>query len=197
MKAKIEASAFKRMIDNTKKFLSKYDRQLMQYIFLEADAEAQEIKATALDGHRVSVEYVKAEVSESFKCYMKANIPKITKHDYYVELELTDGRLLVTVGDNITGYKQPEGEYYKVGQLISDVNSQEVAGRIGVDAKLLKEALESANYGHSRTVILEIPKNPKAPIVIRPYKNERCIKIVLPVNVPLEGNSARDSQESV
>lgn len=186
MKAKIEASAFKTMIDNTKKFLSKYDSNLMQYIFLEADAEAQEIKATALDGRRISVEYVKAEVSESFKCYMKANIPKITKDDYYAELELTGGRLLVTVGDNITGYKQPEGEYYKVQGLLNDVAAQEVAGRIAVNPKYLKEALESIEYDFKNCAILEIPKDPCKPIVIKPTKDKRNIKIVLPVRMSLE-----------
>ena len=58
MKAIIDAMEFKRLVDNTKKFISKYEsHKLMTYIYLQVNAETKEIKATALDGHRLSVEY--------------------------------------------------------------------------------------------------------------------------------------------
>lgn len=182
MRAVIRAEEFKRLINNTKRFTGDCSNKLMQYIYLEVNADTKEIRATALDGYRVSIEYAGVmEVDESFSCYCRKDIPKISKHDLNVELELVDKKLFITVGDYITGYKQPEGEYFKLDEFVKGVEAIPVEGSIYVDAKLLKEALESVDQNvFKRTVKIEI-RNKKAAIVIAPANAKRNAKYVLPV----------------
>lgn len=184
MKVIINAMEFKRIVDNTKKFVSKYEsNKLMLYIYLQVNAETKEVKATAVDGHRISVEYTTArEVDESFNCYIKPVIPKITKNDRYVELELVDKKAYITVNDNIMGYKQPEGEYFKTDKMVQDLEAKEPTASIWVDPTLLKQALESASYGYREAVKIEI-RDKKDPILIKRKKGQKDIKLVLPVNV--------------
>ena len=61
MKAILDAKEFKRLIDNTKKFTRWEDgnNKMMQYIHVVIDAKSMEIKAEALDGYRISIEYGK------------------------------------------------------------------------------------------------------------------------------------------
>lgn len=184
MKAIIDAMEFKRLVDNTKKFVSKYEsHKLMLYIYLQVNAETKEVKATAVDGHRISVEYTTArEVDESFNCYIKPVIPKITKNDRLVELELVDKKAYITVNDNIMGYKQPEGEYFKVDEIIQNAEAKEPTASIWVYPQLLKQALESVDYGWKETVKIEI-RNKKDPILIKRRNGRKDIKFVLPCNV--------------
>ena len=58
MKAVIEANELKRIVDNTKRFVGVNDKR-MEYIRLEIDAEKKMIRAIALDGYKLSVEYAK------------------------------------------------------------------------------------------------------------------------------------------
>ena len=185
MKAIIDALEFKRLVDNTKKFISKYEsNKLMTYIYLQVNAETKEIKATAIDGHRISVEYAGVrEVDESFNCYIKPVIPKIAKKDRYVELELVDKKAYITVNDNIMGYKQPDGVFFKTDKMIQDLEAKEPTASIWVDPRLLKEALDSAIYGYNQPVKIEI-RDKKDPILIKRKKGWKDIKLVLPVNVP-------------
>ena len=51
MRAKLDANEFKRIIDNTKRFVNKdASNELMSWIYLEINAREMIIKATALDG---------------------------------------------------------------------------------------------------------------------------------------------------
>lgn len=182
MRAVIRAEEFKRLIDNTKKFTG--GSGLMQWIYLQVKSTA-EITATALDGHRVSVEHAHLmECDEAFNCYIKPTI-KVKKNDDPVEIELTDGKLFITVGDNITGYKQPEGTYYPVDKVFKDTQDEEIKASIAVNPKLLKDALDSLTYSHA--VIMEI-RNKKSPIIVRPASQgiKENIKLVLPMNVSKE-----------
>ena len=189
MRAVIKASEFKRLVDNTKKFISRYEsNRLMGYIYLEVNADTREIKATALDGHRVSVEYaICYEADQSFSCHIKPAIPKITKKDCDVELELIDNKAYITVNDNIMGYKQPEGEYFKTDKLISELEEKPPAAVIYANANLLKSALESVSglADYKPIVKIEI-RDKKDPIVIKKIRFSEAtkdIKLVLPVNV--------------
>ena len=112
MKAKICAGEFKRIIDNTKRFVGDGTlSELMRWTYLEIDAKEKVIRATALEGHRISIEYAElVEADESFTCYIRPTIPKITKRDNYAELEVSNSRLYVQVGESIMGYVQPEGQ---------------------------------------------------------------------------------------
>lgn len=195
MKVRLYASEFKRLIDNTKRFVStEYCSDArMNWIYLNINAELKTIKATALDGHKISVEYGEiVETDESFSCYIKPNIPKILKSNRYVDLELIGGRLYAEIGDSITRYVQPEGEYYKVDEMLDGMMQGEKTMTIGFDANLLKDALASIGKFGERTPIAIIDLyDPKSPIIIKSGKrgNKQNIKAVLPVNIPHQEES--------
>lgn len=189
MKARLYASEFKRIIDNTKRFVgtSWTLNSKTQWIYLKVDAELKTIQATALDGHRVSIEYAEiVDADESFTCYIKPNIPKINKKDMYADLELNDKRLYVQVGESIVGYVQPEGEYYKVDELLNDMRDKEKIRTVGVDARFLKDALSSIGRFDNNIPLARIDLyGPKDPIIIRSGSktSRQNIKIVLPVSL--------------
>jgi len=187
MKAIIDAIDFKNLVSNAKAFLSKtHTNIMMTYIYLEVNAETKEIRATALDGYRISSETTSIkEADESFKCFIRPNIPKITKNDRYVELELNDNKCFVTVSDSIVGYKQPQGEYFDYKKLIRDVENQEAKASILVDASLLKEALSSVKTeGNIRDYVKIEIREKYLPVVIRYGKkrDRNNLKLVLPVS---------------
>lgn len=186
MKAIINATDFKNLIGNAKAFLrNDYINKMMSYILLEVNAEAKEIKATALDGHRVSIETVSIkEADESFKCFIRPNIPKITKNDHFAELELKDNRCFVTVSESIVGYIQPEGKFYDVKKIVTDTEKTDATASVLVNASLLKEALNSVKIeGNSDNYVKIEIREKHMPIVIRYGKrpNRNNTKLVLPV----------------
>lgn len=191
MKARISAAAFKRIINNTKRFTGNdWKDQKFAWIYLQVNAEEKSISATALDGHRISFEFADIEeADESFTCYIKPNIPKIARHDQYADLEVSNNRLLVQVGDSIMGYVQPEGEYFKTDKMMSELMESPKTLTIGVDASLLKDALASISDYGDRIPIARIDlRGPKDAIVIRSGERGKRenIKIVLPVNLRCE-----------
>jgi len=186
MKCKLNASDFKRIIDNTKKF-TRIDAEKMQYIHLIINADKKTIRAEALDGHRASVEYAKiVETDCSFECYVKPVIPKITKNDEFAELEIDKNRLFVTVGDTITGYIQPEGDFYDLDKVASDATKNEPFRTIGVDPIVLKDALDATkNSGFYRPLAKIEIREPNEAIVIRSGGKdiEENLKMVLPIKI--------------
>lgn len=189
MEAFIEGLVFRRLIDNTKRFIRKethYTDKRMNYIYLEVDAPALEIRASAVDGHRVSIEHATLiGADRSFKCFIKPNIPKVTKYDT-VKMELVDERLLITVGDNIVGYVQPNyGNFFEIDKIVAETMREDEKASVYVDAKLLKEALDSVSNDSTtkKPVKIEI-RGKKSPIVIRSgeVNGKENIKLVLPVN---------------
>ena len=187
MRAKLDANEFKRIIDNTKRFVNKdASNELMSWIYLEINAREMIIKATALDGHRVSIEYAKlAEAEKSFNCYIRPGIPKVTRHDDYAELEIRKNRLYVQVGESIIGYVQPEGKFYEVDKVLKNLDSEKKLETIAINAKYLKDALESISPCNGTRKIAEIDVYPPChPVVIRSgWKGEPDnLKIVLPMN---------------
>lgn len=191
LKAIIDATVFKNLVNNAKAFVERdsiYTNKMLTYIFVEVDASNKEIKLIALDGHRISVETAQIiEADESFKCFIRPNIPKITKNDRFVELELNmnDGKCFVTVSESIVGYKQPQGEYFDYKKLIRDAENQEAKASILVDASLLKEALNSVKTeGNIRDYVKIEIRDKHLPIVIRyGKKRDRSnLKLVLPVS---------------
>jgi len=191
MKARISAPDFKRIIDNTKRFVGpEYKGNKFSWIYLTVDGLSKTIKATALDGHKVSIEFADIiEADESFSCYIKSNIPKITRHDSHVDIEVSNNRLYVQVGESIMGYVQPEGEYYGVEKMLSDLMAEPKELTIGVNANLLKDALASISDYGDRFPLAKIDlRGPKDAIVIRSGERGKRenIKIVLPVNLRCE-----------
>lgn len=191
MKAIIDATVFKNLVNNAKAFVRKdsiYINKMLTYILLEVDASNKEIKVIALDGHRVSMETAQIiEADESFKCFIRPNIPKITKNDSFVELELNmeNERAFVTVSESIVGYKQPQGEYFDYKKIISDVENQEAKASILVNASLLKEALNSVKTEGNIRDYVKIEIREKHLLIVIRYGKKRDrnnLKLVLPIS---------------
>lgn len=179
----IRAEDFKRLINSTKKFIRKdATNKLMGYIHLEFNSETNEVKAEALDGHRVAVEYAHCyELKESFSCLIKPDIPKIkTKYDF-VEVELVNGKCFVTVGEDIRGYVQPEGEWFKTAKLFSDTEKEEILAKVCINSQLLIDALASTEKGYSKNVYIELRKTGQPVVVRSGNKHNKGIKLVLPM----------------
>ena len=186
MKAIIDAKELKRIIDNTKKFVD--INGMMMFLRMEIDAEKMMVRATALDGYRISVEYARViDADKSFTCYIKPIALKITKYVHYATIELENGRALIQVGDTTTEFTQPENEYPNVDRVLEVETKKEVLNTIGVNTKYLKDALESTkDIRQTRDIIrLEIRK-PNEAITIKTKGYDGLpdnIKLVLPVKL--------------
>lgn len=188
MKAVLNAQEFKRIIKNTKRFIrtSCRNNELMGWIYLQVDAGSKTITATALDGHRISIEYASCSAEESFNCYIKPDIPRISKFDNLVKLELDSSHLYVQAGNTKTDYVQPEGEYFPVEKMLNSIQAKTKKITFGVDADLLKDALKSVSKNDGIRKIVEFDLyGPDDEIVIRSGRNgeRENIKIVLPVRL--------------
>lgn len=195
MKAVIEANELKRIVDNTKRFVGVNDKR-MEYIRLEIDAEKKMIRAIALDGYKLSVEYAKIQdADESFLCYIKPVIPKITRSTEHAVIELSGDRVLIQADESIMGYVQPSFGYYDVDKLIKEETEKKIIRTIGVNAKYLKDALVSAKDSmRSRDIIKIDVRNPNEPLMIRIMGYDGLpenIKIILPVLINKEIDNGR------
>lgn len=175
-------------MDNTKRFIDVGQANAMGYIRLEIDADKMMIRAIALDGHRLSVEYAKIQDTDrSFSCYIKPEIPKITKRTLQAIIELTGDRVLIQADWSIMGYVQPSFDYYDIDSVIKRETEKDIIRTIGVNAKYLKDALVSAKDSmRSRDIIKIDVRNPNEPLVIRTMGYDGLpenIKIVLPVMI--------------
>lgn len=182
MKAVIDAQSLKDLVDKTKRFVSKnFNNEMMRYIHIVVDAEKREVRAEAVDEYRFSVAYRNlVQGEESFECFITPDIPKVTKHDISAEIELDGDRAFITVGDSIRGYRQPKSTFYDLRQFIKPVDDATV--KIGFDAKLLAEALQSvkdhtSTHNAARIYIYD----DKQPMIIR--SNEKDIAGVLPMHI--------------
>lgn len=195
MKAVIEANELKRIVDNTKRFVGVNDKR-MEYIRLEIDAEKKMIRAIALDGYKLSVEYAKIQdADESFLCYIKPVIPKITRSTEHAVIDLSGDRVLIQADESIMGYVQPSFDYYDVDKLIKEETEKKIIRTIGVNAKYLKDALVSAKDSmRSRDIIKIDVRNPNEPLMIRSMGYDGLpenIKIILPVLINKEIDNGR------
>lgn len=195
MKAIMEANELKRIVDNTKRFVGVNDKR-MEYIRLEIEAEKKMIRAVALDGYKLSVEYAKIQdTDESFLCYIKPVIPKITRSTEHAVIELSGDRVLIQADESIMGYVQPSFDYYDVDKLIKEETEKEIIRTIGVNAKYLKDALVSAKDSmRSRDIIKIDVKNPNEPLIMRSMGYDGLpenIKIILPVLINKEIDNGR------
>lgn len=199
MKAIMEANELKRIVDNTKRFVGVNDKR-MEYIRLEIDAEKKMIRAVALDGYKLSVEYAKIQdTDESFLCYIKPVIPKITRSTEHAVIDLSGDRVLIQADESIMGYVQPSFDYYNVDKLIKEETEKEIIRTIGVNAKYLKDALVSAKDSmRSRDIIKIDVRNPNEPLMIRSMGYDGLpenIKIILPVLINKEIDNGRICDE--
>lgn len=183
----MDAKDFKMMVDNTKRFIAKDSvNGTMGYIRLEIDKRKGEITATAVDGYKVArecAEILQADVT--FSCYIKPNIPKLTGIEY-VEIETDGNRAYVIAGDNIVGYRQPDGEFPAASKYIEDALANESQAHVWINAKYLLDALQQIPIGprSGRPIIRLDILNATAPVIIR--HGEQNVKLVLPVSINID-----------
>ncbi|WP_394911966.1 hypothetical protein [uncultured Robinsoniella sp.] len=185
MKAIVNEREFKRIIDNTKRFIcpSVHTSIMMEYIRLKIDIEAGEIEATALDNYRIADEYAELiQADGSFTCYIKPNIPKLTGIDR-VEIELSGDRAYVVAGDSIAGYLQPAKEYPNADAFLKKELERKSKAHVYVNAKYLLDAIQQipAHERIQKPVISLDVAGPQEPIIIRHGKKN--VKLVLPAIV--------------
>lgn len=179
MVARIKYKDLKRIINATKKAVknSALSNLMMEYV--ELRIEEGKLTATALDGHVIVKERADVDSDCSFKCYIKPNLPKVPRFDGMCQIELLDEYAYVTIDDITKRFKQPEGMFYKISEVM-DIKKQD-GFRIAFNPKLLKEALETMN---TNVVVLAFQKDPKAPAFI--FDKENNQRLVLPVNINSE-----------
>lgn len=172
--------AFNRLIDATKAFCSKTNRNpCYLFIRLEFHAETDEVVAVAVDGFRLSVEHAVANSEEDFFIYVQSNI-KLPGNSV-AEFELVDGEAIIRCNGFIFGYKQPQGEFLDWKNVIP---TSDVQYKIAFNGDYLLSALQAAKASvgsHFKTpVVLEF-RTPLDPIILR--TNEKDVKMVLPVRM--------------
>lgn len=185
MKAIVNAREFKRLIDNTKRFIrpNVHTSAMMEYIRIKIDIALGEIEATALDGYRIADEYAKfVQADGSFTCYIKPNIPKLTGIDN-IEIELNGDRAYIVAGDSITGYLQPGLEFPDVDVFLKKELERKSKAHVHVNAKYLLDAIQQipAHERIQKPVISLDVAGPQDPIIIR--HGEKNVKLILGVIV--------------
>lgn len=188
MLAVVNTKQFIRIMKALKPFTgepSPFDKtRKMQYIHFKTDQLKQEIKFEALDGHRFAIEYLECCVDESFEGYIK---PQTLWKTDRTEVNITvDGKYTrIDFGWYELKYELPEGEYYKLNDLIDSLETQEPIKRFGVNPTFLIDALKNLDDKGSRAIaIIEVRSDRKDAILIRDRYNERNIRGVLPVSIP-------------
>lgn len=175
MKATISSCDLKRLINSTKKFVRDNGHDHLMP-FIKVTVSQGNLTGVALDGHRIAREKISCMSDCDFDCYIKPVIPAL-KGCEYCTIELIDNYAYITAGDNRTGFKQPEGEYYKTNDYFDKEKYQTFT--IGFNSKYLKEALESMG----EKVVLRFG-NPRDPVYIHNAGKEvRQERIVLTITL--------------
>lgn len=95
--------------------------------------------------------------------------------------------MLIQANDSIVGYVQPTIDFYDVDTMINKEMEKEIVRTIGVNAKYLKDALDSVRDNTKTRDIIKIDvRNPKEPLIIRTmgyHGLPENIKLILPVNI--------------
>jgi DNA polymerase III sliding clamp (beta) subunit (PCNA family) len=182
MKAVFNMDEFKRIIKALKPFTGYVD--LMTYIHFDVDAESKVIKFEALDGHRVWVENLDCEADESFSGYIKPMVINKTYRDS-CEIEKVNNQVFLYLDDYRFTVMQPDAdkEWYKTDKFLKDWEAEEAKIIIGVNAKLLGDALKYQYQAGLRGIVQIEARNPKSPLVIRNCKDKRNVRYILPVNL--------------
>lgn len=181
MKATVGSKEFKRILKALKPFTSQdHMNDKMQYIYLEINNG--EIRLEALDGHRIAIEYIECVNDENFTAYIKPVTLFKTSSEEII-IEVIGDKAYVTDNEFSFGFKQPDGEWYDTKTMISDYTSKTPQVAIGVNPKLLIDALKDIKKSGSREIV-EIEIYDKAsPVIIRNVKDKRDIRLVLPIKI--------------
>lgn len=176
----MSTGAFNRLIDATKAFCSKHNRNACyNFIRIEFHAEDGEAIAVAVDGFRLSAEYAVAEIEEDFVIYVQSNIKLPANSD--VLFELVNDEAFIRCNGFIFGFKQPAREFFEWEKSIP---TSDVQFKIGFNGDYLLSALQAAKASSGKSfktpVVLEF-RTPLDPVIIR--TNQKDVKMVLPVRI--------------
>ncbi len=173
MKAVIDTRELRRLINSTKGSMGKEDNRLMlTFIRLDFDKSTRTVTATALDGFKLAIEKTSLTyVDETFHAYIKPYLP--VGIDSTATIEVKDGHCFISDGERCVGYKQPEGKWLDVDDLLKKYDNTPVQCDICIDAEYLNEALKSIKY--DKPIRLEY-RGEEQPIII---KKENSVRIVM------------------
>ena len=178
MKAILKTEDLKRLIKATAKFISKDEnRHALHWIKLTFHKDTLTAQAVAIDGYRVSVESVSClSVIDSFTVYIKPYLPVKAK-DKVAEVCLSDGKCLINIGGNMTGYVQPDIKYLDDNKIISDIEALPVLREVLLSKEFLTDALNSLlpdSPSSRQTVMLQLREDHQ-PVSIRSGESVRYV----------------------
>ena len=144
MKAIIKTDDLKRLVKSTRHFISKDEnRPVLNFIRLEFEKAVMTVKATGLDGYKLSEEnaHIK-EIDESFIAYIKPYIPVGIKSDV-ITIEMVGNKCFIDAGESSIAYKQPRGDKIDTKKIIGDLESNPAICEFFIDRDFLVDALKS------------------------------------------------------
>jgi DNA polymerase III sliding clamp (beta) subunit (PCNA family) len=179
MKAIIETFEMKRIIRATKSFISKNDeRPQLQWIRLDFDKETNKMKASALDGFMLSIEFAPLlQIDESFSAYIKPYLPVGAKADY-IEISLENEFCNIVVGDRSVGYKQPQIKWLDTDKIVSDLETKEVVSKIFIDNEKLASALKSIDIRCMNNPCIIEYRGENTPILLKFEDSVRILQVM-------------------
>jgi len=181
MKAIIDTYELKRIIKATKGFVSKNDdRPALQWIRLDFDKETGKVKASALDGFMLSVEFAPLiELDESFYTYIKPYLPIGIKSDY---IEISVGNefcnIVEKAGYYSIRYKQPQIKWLDTDKIVFDLEKEEIVASIYIDNKKLADMLKSIDTnGIQKPTIIEF-RGENKPVMLKYGSGTRMLQVI-------------------
>ena len=146
--------------------------------------EFSKVTAVAVDGFRLSVENsICLDIDEDFTVYIKPTMPRFKGDDMAI-IEKVEDKCFISIGGNITGFKQPTGEFMDYKKVVAGVTESKPIYRIGFNGDILISALQAAKVSCGNTfrkpIVIEFRRGID-PVVIR--TNTDDIKIALPVRL--------------
>lgn len=178
MKAVIHVYEMKKIIKATKEFLSKDDlRPALQNIRLDLDKETMKLKATAIDGFMMSVEYAPLlDIDESFTVYIKPYLPVGIEYEY-MDICLENDFCQLIAGDRSVGYKQSEIKWLDTDKLLKDMSSGDVVAGIYFDNEKLATVLKSfGRFDKTNPAVIEF-RGVNTPILVKKGESVRMLQV--------------------
>ena len=141
MKSIIRARDLKRLINSTKRTITDGHRQILQYIKLEF-RKGIGVSAYGCDGFSlVKASDICIDIDEDFDAYIKPfPVYRIDKKTT-AEIQVVDGKCLITIGDNVFGFIQPKEEQkgVDVGKYMDEAKAAKPEYKIAFDVlKMIK-----------------------------------------------------------
>lgn len=183
MKATMQSEDFNRLIDATKKSCARHDSKLI-HMWIRIEFSGTTATAVSVDGYRMHIERAACyDLDESFTAYIKPSMKKFPRK-MYVEIERQDEKLFISCGEDIAGYRQPDGEFLDWQKTYGDIMEKEPILRMGFNSEYMYDALSSLKSCTSdflrQPIILEV-RDPLQPAILR--TGDSGERVVLPVRL--------------